>query len=154
MATIGRSVVAKRNSRVKPSRHEAIAFHRFGLTQFANRFPTELSGSAADRLNTQAISVDHGAPLRLIAHAHYGYKSIKHLSRIEFRDPAAGYQTSGLASMDLPRARVAHEERGWVLPGSLLRYLYRLLIPGTAIRFARASASRNAKSAQSGDTEA
>jgi DMSO/TMAO reductase YedYZ molybdopterin-dependent catalytic subunit len=30
------------------------------------------------------LTVAHGAPLRLVAPAHYGYKSAKHLSRIEF----------------------------------------------------------------------
>jgi len=108
----------------------------------------------ADRLNGQPIPIDHGAPLRLIAPAHYGYKSVKHLSRIEFRDPAAGYRVSGLAFMDHPRARVACEERGRVLPGWLLRFLYRPLIPGTVSRFAKASESRNARSAHSGETAA
>lgn len=100
----------------------------------------------ADHLNGQPLSVDHGAPLRLVAPAHYGYKSIKHLSRIEFRDPAAGYQASGLSFMDHPRARVVHEERGRVLPGWLLRYLYRPLISGTVSRFAKAIEGRNASS--------
>jgi DMSO/TMAO reductase YedYZ molybdopterin-dependent catalytic subunit len=108
----------------------------------------------ADRLNGQRISVDHGAPLRLIAPAHYGYKSVKHLSRVEFLDPAAGYRVSGLSFMDHPRARVAREERGRVLPGWLLRYLYRPFIPGTVSKFAQASEGRNASSARSGDTAA
>jgi Oxidoreductase molybdopterin binding domain len=38
----------------------------------------------ADRLNGHPLSVAHGAPLRLVAPGHYGYKSVKHLSRIEF----------------------------------------------------------------------
>jgi hypothetical protein len=42
--------------------------------------------------------------------------------------------------MDHPRARVALEERGRGLPGWLLRYLYRPLIPGTVTWFARAMA--------------
>jgi len=98
----------------------------------------------ADRLNGQPLSVDHGAPLRLVAPAHYGYKSVKYLLQIEFMDPAGGYRVSGLAFMDHPRARVAREERGRVLPGWLLRYLYRPLIPGTVARFAKASETRNA----------
>ncbi|MCA3237572.1 MAG: molybdopterin-dependent oxidoreductase [Limnohabitans sp.] len=104
----------------------------------------------ADRLDGEPISVDHGAPLRLVAPAHYGYKSVKHLSRIEFREPSAGYRVSGLSFMDHPRARVANEERGRVLPGWLLRYLYRPLIPGTVSRFAKASQSRNAGTGCSG----
>ncbi len=96
----------------------------------------------ADRMNGEWLSVDHGAPLRLIAPAHYGYKSVKHLSRLEFRTPREGYPASGFRFMDHPRARVALEERGRVLPGWLLRYLYRPLIAGTAARFAKASESR------------
>ena len=96
----------------------------------------------ADHLNGEPISVDHGAPLRLVAPDHYGYKSIKHLSQIEFRLRASGYRASGLRAMDHLRARVALEERGRVLPGWLLRYLYRPLIPSTVSRFAKASKSR------------
>ena len=95
----------------------------------------------ADHLNGEPISVDHGAPLRLVAPDHYGYKSIKHLSQIEFRLRASGYRVSGLRAMDHLRARVALEERGRVLPGWLLRYLYRPLIPSTVSRFAKASKS-------------
>jgi len=108
----------------------------------------------ADRLDGELISVDHGAPMRLIAPAHYGYKSMKHLSGIEFREPTSGYRVSGLSFMDHPRARVAHEERGRLLPGWLLRYLYRPLIPGTVSRFAQASARRMATSAPGGETAA
>ena len=97
----------------------------------------------ADRLNGEPLPVDHGAPLRLVAPAHYGYKSVKHLSRIEFRLPSEGYRVSGLRFMDHPRARVALEERGRVVPGWLLRWLYRPLIAGTAARFAAASRRRS-----------
>ena len=97
----------------------------------------------ADRLNGEPLSVDHGAPLRLVAPAHYGYKSAKHLCSLEFREPREGYRVSGFRFMDHPRARVALEERGRVIPGWLLRYLYRPLIPGTVARFARASKERN-----------
>jgi DMSO/TMAO reductase YedYZ molybdopterin-dependent catalytic subunit len=69
----------------------------------------------ADRLNGESLSIDHGAPLRLVAPAHYGYKSVKHLCRIEFRSPSDGYRASGFRFMDQPRARVAMEERGRVL---------------------------------------
>ncbi len=96
----------------------------------------------ADRLNGEPLSVDHGAPLRLVAPAHYGYKSIKHLSRIEFRLPSEGYRVSGLRFMDHPRARAAHEERGRFVPGWLLRILYRPLIAGTVAKFAAAGSKR------------
>jgi DMSO/TMAO reductase YedYZ molybdopterin-dependent catalytic subunit len=83
----------------------------------------------------------------LIAPAHYAYKSVKHLSRIEFRGEAAGYRASGLRFMDHPRARVAHEERGRGAPGWLLRHLYRPLIRRTVTRFARAMEERRADQA-------
>lgn len=92
----------------------------------------------ADRLNGQPLSIEHGAPLRLVAPAHYGYKSVKHLNRIELWRSSANYRPFGLRFMVHPRARVAQEERGQWVPGWLLRYLYRPLIRPTASRFERA----------------
>lgn len=92
----------------------------------------------ADRLNGEALTVAHGAPLRLVTPAHYGYKWAKYLSRIEFLPAGASYPVTGWRFMDHPRARVALEERGRVLPGWLLRYLYRPLIRPTVARFASA----------------
>jgi DMSO/TMAO reductase YedYZ molybdopterin-dependent catalytic subunit len=94
----------------------------------------------ADMLDGQPLSVEHGAPLRLIAPMHYAYKSVKHLCRMEFGTEDAGYRVSGLRFMDHPRARVALEERGRLAPGWLLRYLYRPLATGTVARFAKAMA--------------
>ncbi len=96
----------------------------------------------ADRLNGEPLSVDHGAPLRLVAPRHYGYKSVKSLCELRFVSPDAGYRTSAFSFMDHPRARVDLEERGRVLPGALLRVLYRPLIRGTVRRFAEASRQR------------
>lgn len=98
----------------------------------------------ADTLDGQALSVEHGAPLRLIAPGHYGYKSVKHLCQMEFRAEGSGYRASGFRFMDHPRARVALEERGRVAPGWLLRYLYRPLVAGNIARFARAMAENEA----------
>jgi len=94
----------------------------------------------ADALDGQPLTVEHGAPMRLIAPAHYGYKSVKHLSRMDFRSENIGYRASGFRFMDHLRARVALEERGRGVPGWLLRYLYRPLVPGTVARFAKAMA--------------
>lgn len=94
----------------------------------------------ADKLDGQPLGIDHGAPLRLLAPAHYGYKSIKHLCRLEFRRDLSGYRPSAYRFMEHPRARVALEERGQGLPGWLLRLLYRPMIRPTAARFAQASA--------------
>ena len=92
----------------------------------------------ADRLNGQPLSIAHGAPLRLVAPAHYGYKSVKHLNRIEFWRSSANQRPFGLRYMVHPRARVACEERGQWVPGWILRYLYRPLIGPTAARFEQA----------------
>ncbi len=92
----------------------------------------------ADRLDGQPLPIEHGAPLRLVAPAHYGYKSVKHVNRIEFWLNSANYRPVGLRFMVHPRARVANEERGQWVPGWLLRYLYRPLIRPTASRFERA----------------
>jgi len=91
----------------------------------------------ADRLDDAPLSIEHGAPLRLIAPAHYGYKSAKHLSAFEFLLDPSGHRTAALKLMEHPRARVALEERGRGVPGVLLRYLYRPLISMTVRRFAR-----------------
>lgn len=105
----------------------------------------------ADQLDGRPLGVDHGAPLRLIAPQHYGYKSVKHLARMEFRHPDADYPVSGFRFMDHPRARVALEERGRGVPGWLLRVAYRPLIPGTVARFARAMADHGEGASTDGD---
>lgn len=92
----------------------------------------------ADRLNGEPLPIEHGAPLRLVAPAHYGYKSVKHVNRIEFWRSGAHYRPTGLRFMVHPRARVAYEERGQWVPGWILRYLYRPMIRATAARFERA----------------
>ena len=81
----------------------------------------------ADRLNDQPLTIEHGAPVRVVAPAHYGYKSPKHLKSIELR-ASAGYRPLLPRFIDHPRARVALEERGQFLPGWLLRYVFRPLI--------------------------
>jgi hypothetical protein len=94
----------------------------------------------ADRLDGAPLPVAHGAPLRLVLPAHYGYKSVKHLCRIEVWRGTPPLRRGWLGFMDHPRARVAVEERGRWLPGPLLRRLYRPLIAGTERTFARALA--------------
>lgn len=85
----------------------------------------------ADTINGRPLGLEHGAPVRIVAPAHYGYKSVKHLTRIELRASQAGYRFPfpypGL--MDHPRARVALEERASILPNWLVRPLYRLFLP-------------------------
>lgn len=92
----------------------------------------------ADRLDGQPLSIAHGAPLRLVAPAHYGYKSVKYINRIEFWRSSANFRPFGFRFMAHPRARVAYEERGQWVPGWLLRYLYRPLVRSTALHFDQA----------------
>jgi DMSO/TMAO reductase YedYZ molybdopterin-dependent catalytic subunit len=89
----------------------------------------------ADRLDGEALTVEHGAPIRLVAPAHYGYKSAKHLRAIEFWRDDRHYRSAAFRFMDHPRARVALEERGLGVPGWILRYLYRPLVGSTIRRF-------------------
>jgi len=94
----------------------------------------------ADKLDGQPLPIAHGAPLRLIAPAHYGYKNAKHINKIEFWRDERHYRPSGYAFMDHQRARVAREERGRILPGWFLRRLYRPLIKSTIRDFEKALA--------------
>jgi DMSO/TMAO reductase YedYZ molybdopterin-dependent catalytic subunit len=100
----------------------------------------------ADELNAAPLSVAHGAPLRLVAPRHYGYKSLKHLATIEFWSSPPVVKHGLLAFLDHPRARVALEERGRGLPGWLLRRLYRPFIAGTEEKFRRAMRDHQAPS--------
>ena len=90
----------------------------------------------ADRLTGEPLALEHGAPLRLVAPAHYGYKSVKHLVSIELRAaPARG--TAG--ALEHPRGRVDVEERGRALPGWAYRRLWRALLPAYGRWFERRS---------------
>lgn len=92
----------------------------------------------ADQLNGEPLSLEHGAPLRLVAPALYGYKNPKHINRIEF---LSDYRRGRAERQTLahPRARVAFEERGRFLPGWIYRYAYRALIRPTLAAYARAA---------------
>ncbi|WP_291868528.1 molybdopterin-dependent oxidoreductase [Bradyrhizobium sp.] len=92
----------------------------------------------ADQLNGQPLSLEHGAPLRLVAPALYGYKNAKHVNRIEF---LADYRRGRAERQTLahPRARVAYEERGRILPSWIYRHAYRALIPLALASYARAA---------------
>ena len=94
----------------------------------------------ADRLDGAPLGLDHGAPLRLVAPAHYGFKNVKHIGRIEYWRDSRNYRFPFPypGFMDHPRGRVAFEERGRFFPAWLLRTLYRLLIPSSVWNFRRA----------------
>lgn len=90
----------------------------------------------ADRLDDAALTLEHGAPLRLIAPAHYAYKSVKHLAAIELRQ-------TGVRSLagpgEHPRGRVDLEQRGQGLPGWAYRQLWRAVLPAYGRWFQRQS---------------
>ncbi len=87
----------------------------------------------ADSLDGESLGSAHGTPLRLVAPKHYGYKNPKHIKCIEFRVEPPQHGTLLSRLIDHPRARVAFEERASLIPGVLLRHIYRSLI-GTSIR--------------------
>jgi len=60
----------------------------------------------ADALDGEPLTLMHGAPLRFVSPAHYAYKSVKHLVRIEL-----SVEQPALGADEHPRARVALEER-------------------------------------------
>lgn len=84
----------------------------------------------ATALDGAPLDLRHGAPLRLVSPAQYGYKSVKHLVGFELH---ADQPPSRLGAKEHLRARVADEERHSRFPGRLLRVPYRLLVAPTAI---------------------
>lgn len=98
----------------------------------------------ADELDGQRLGIAHGAPLRLVAPAHYGYKNAKHISAIEFWRNRRNYRFPFPYPnlMDHPRGRVAFEERARYLPNWLVRLLYKALAPGARRKMREALARR------------
>lgn len=88
----------------------------------------------ADRLDRAPLSVNHGAPVRLVAPAHYGFVNVKHLCTIELlsaqpaqsHGAASAFADFGLRMLGyrrFTRARVWEEERHAVLPARAIRLL-------------------------------
>ncbi|MFI5499819.1 hypothetical protein ACIA5E_12220 [Nocardia asteroides] len=68
-----------------------------------------------------------GAPLRLVAPAHYGYKNVKQVCAIDF---LRSYDPGQARIISHPRGRVDREERGRILPGRFWRAVW----PGQVAR--------------------
>ena len=91
----------------------------------------------ADHLNGLPLGGEHGGPVRLVCPSRYGYKSTKHLVRIELHnsEPDEGHANAMLNSVlkliePHPTARVANEERHRRLPAAAVRGPYfRVLHP-------------------------
>jgi DMSO/TMAO reductase YedYZ molybdopterin-dependent catalytic subunit len=86
----------------------------------------------AENLDGHPLDGNHGAPVRLVSPQQYGHVSVKHLSRIEVLT-AAPQRAEGPMLRTHPRARVWEEERHGLVPGWLVRPIYRTLI--APIRF-------------------
>jgi DMSO/TMAO reductase YedYZ molybdopterin-dependent catalytic subunit len=112
----------------------------YGLDGYRSIMPLEdlLASDVllADHLDGEPLGLPHGAPLRLVAPAHYGYKSVKHIRSIEFLDSGERFRPVAYRFMAHPRARVQEEERGLGLPGMVFRWLYRPLVRMVIARFA------------------
>ena len=91
-----------------------------------------------DSLEGRPLDRVHGAPLRLVSPAQYGYKSVKHLAMLVVH---TSEPRRGNGKIEHPRARVDIEERHASISGRLLRWPYRLLIVPTAL-MGRRSARR------------
>jgi DMSO/TMAO reductase YedYZ molybdopterin-dependent catalytic subunit len=80
----------------------------------------------ADTLHGEALTLDHGAPLRLVVPQLYGYKNVKHLVRLTLRSQPAQVPVSRLLAH--PRGRVDLEERSGAGAQRFWRVLYRALV--------------------------
>ncbi len=84
----------------------------------------------ATTLDGEPVPRRHGGAVRLVSPKQYGYKSVKHLTRIEF---VHGEPASSLGGKEHLRARIDHEERHATLPNWLIRFPYRLMVVPTAL---------------------
>jgi DMSO/TMAO reductase YedYZ molybdopterin-dependent catalytic subunit len=84
----------------------------------------------AEHLDGRPLDPAHGAPVRLVSPAQYGYISTKHLCRIEVLADQPSSRRHGLfdrLATSHPRARVWEEERHGSIPGRVVRPFYRAL---------------------------
>lgn len=80
----------------------------------------------ADQLDGAPLASSHGAPVRLVAPALYGYKGVKHLAALEY---SRTYAAGSAGFKEHPRGRVAREERSRLLPGPVWRHVWALALP-------------------------
>jgi DMSO/TMAO reductase YedYZ molybdopterin-dependent catalytic subunit len=116
--------------------HPAVAWVTFsGLDGYRSclRLDDALGALLVDRLGDAPLPAEPGAPLRLVAPAHYGYKSVKHLYAIQYR---RAYDPGSAGWLAHRRGRVALEERSPLLPGWLWRQVWRRTQPAVRRRYA------------------
>jgi DMSO/TMAO reductase YedYZ molybdopterin-dependent catalytic subunit len=92
----------------------------------------------AGRLNGAKLTPDHGAPPGLVAPMHYGYKSVEHLTVLEYR---RSYTTRPAGWKEHPRGRVMQEERSRLLPGAIWRRAWAAALPAARRPYRTASTS-------------
>ena len=132
------------------ARWGGVRFSELTATVFDGAVPRYLVAHAADRMSAIYVTDDldnanvllatrldgepldrrHGAPLRLVSPDQYGYKNVKHLIELDFRN---GEPVSTLGPKEHLRARVAAEERHSSLPNWAVKAPYRLAIIPTAL---------------------
>lgn len=100
----------------------------------------------ADQLDNKPLTIEHGAPIRIVAPDHYGYKNLKHIKSLEFYTIKQTVKKGVMSLLDHPRARVAFEERASTGPGILFRWLLKLGKENTIRDFEKAIAEYRAKS--------
>ncbi len=105
----------------------------------------------ADKLDNKSLTIEHGAPIRIVAPDHYGYKNLKHIKRIEFYSTQKVVKQGFLAFMDHPRARVEFEERAARGSGVIFRFLYKFGVKGTIRDFEKATAEYRLKAGKNGN---
>ncbi|MFF3672308.1 molybdopterin-dependent oxidoreductase [Microtetraspora malaysiensis] len=86
----------------------------------------------ADTLDGVPLTGDQGAPARLVAPAHYGYKSVRHVCAVEYR---LNYDPGSAGPLGHRRGRVKREERSVLLPGWIWRRVWRGLLPRVRRRY-------------------
>lgn len=111
-----------------------VVFHALDGYRCAMNLDDLLAGDdilLATGLDGVPLGIDHGAPLRLIAPAHYGYKNVKHVVSIEYLKSRRTYRFPRPypSLMDHPRGRVALEERARWIPNWIIRPIYKLFVP-------------------------
>lgn len=121
-----------------------------GLDRYRTCLPLDDALAAdvllADQLDGAPLSLAHGAPLRVVAPAHYGYKSVKHLCAIEI---GTRHRAGSAGPMEHPRGRVALEERSAFLPGWFWRRVFRATVPYVLWLYRRSTAPQRTGGAQS-----
>ena len=136
--------------RVRPETNATLVVLR-AQDGYAQSLPLK-DALGSDVILADRLGVDHGAPIRFVAPAHYGCKSVRHLNAVEFWLDARNYQFPGPRLLfNHPRARVMYEERGRVFPPWVFRTLWPAMVPPVRWLFAL-GLRRHRSSVGSGET--